>query len=288
MCLKLALVFIIATSFATPSECARILGIIPTPSYSHQVVYHPLWRELSLRGNQLTVLTTDPINDPALTNLTEINLHFTYEWWNKNLLNLINESQKGVFESFNAFVYILHDLMIQELEHPEVEKLIKNETEHFDVLLIEFMYPTMVAFAERFKCPFISMSSMDMPSVVYEMVGNPTHPLLYPDPILPFAGDLTFTETLISTILPIFTKLYNSMYVLPLEQPTIEKYFGSNYPPLDDIVKNLSMLFINTDPIFHPIRPLVPAVVQIGGGIHIRPPKPLPKVNYFNQNLLSI
>ena len=62
--------------------CARILGVVPIPSYSHQIVYRPIWRELSLRGHQVVVMTTDPMKDPALTNLTEIDWHFAYGLYN--------------------------------------------------------------------------------------------------------------------------------------------------------------------------------------------------------------
>lgn len=58
---------------------ARILGVFAFPSISHQIVFQPIWRELSLRGHQVTVLTPNPIHDQSLTNLTEIDLSFTYK-----------------------------------------------------------------------------------------------------------------------------------------------------------------------------------------------------------------
>lgn len=60
-------------------EGAKILGIIPTPSYSHQLAFQPIWRELSLRGHNVTVITANPLNDPKLINLTEINISTVYD-----------------------------------------------------------------------------------------------------------------------------------------------------------------------------------------------------------------
>jgi len=65
----------IITSFL---EAARILAIIPTPSYSHQVSYQSLWTALSRRRHKLVVLTTDPVNDPNITNLAEIDFYYNY------------------------------------------------------------------------------------------------------------------------------------------------------------------------------------------------------------------
>ncbi|KAF5304679.1 hypothetical protein FQA39_LY09456 [Lamprigera yunnana] len=49
------------------------------------------------------------------------------------------------------------------------------------------------------------------------------------------------------------------------------------YPPIDDMLSNTSLVLTNSDPIFHKVRPLLPSVIQIGGGIHRTSTKPLPK-----------
>lgn len=61
---------------AVPMETARILGIIPSPFYSHQIPFRAIWTALSRKGHEVVLVTTDPINNPSLTNLTEITFHF--------------------------------------------------------------------------------------------------------------------------------------------------------------------------------------------------------------------
>ena len=60
------------------SENAKILGIFPTPSISHQVVFRALMKDLSQRGHQLTILTTDP-SKTKNPNVTEIDFHDCYK-----------------------------------------------------------------------------------------------------------------------------------------------------------------------------------------------------------------
>jgi glucuronosyltransferase len=55
-------------------ECANILGIFPTPSISHQVVFHALMKDLAARGHHLTILTTDLIKIGNNPNVTQIDL----------------------------------------------------------------------------------------------------------------------------------------------------------------------------------------------------------------------
>lgn len=263
-------------------DCARILGIVSTPSYSHQVAFRPLWKELSLKGHQVTLLTTDPINDKSLTNLTEIDLHFTYELWNKNLGALVNNNNplKFVQLILNTFSEIIE----LELQHTEVQALIQDETQHFDLIMVEFLFPTMFAFSERFKCPIIAMTSLDAPNGIYDIVGNPSHPIVNPDITLPFTGKLNFFERVISVLYNFITRCYYDN-LLPEQDLVVEKYFGKGYPPLEEISNKISMLFVNSDPIFHQIRPTVPTIIQIQGGNHLVSTKPLPKVNLISTDL---
>lgn len=78
-------------------ESANILGVIPTPSYSHHVSFQPVWRELSVRGHNVTIITANPMNDHELTNLTEIDISNIYE---------CVERFQEVFEQFYIFLLI--------------------------------------------------------------------------------------------------------------------------------------------------------------------------------------
>lgn len=257
---------------------ANILGVVPIPSYSHQIIFRPIWRELSLRGHKVTVLTTDPMNDKSLTNLTEIDWHFAYDLWNvkHNLSKIIREH--NFFTIMDRLTFMLNDIANQELEHPEVQKLIKDEKAHFDLLLVENLMPTMMAFSVRFKCPFIGITSLDAPPYLHGIMGNPIHPVLYPHFMLPFSEKLSLIEKLVSVFYYLYIEfiVYSKTYAL--EDQTVRKHFGETTPRLEDIEKNISMMFINVNPIFSTIRPVGPLTIQIGGGIHLEKPKPLPKV----------
>ncbi|KAK5639821.1 hypothetical protein RI129_010632 [Pyrocoelia pectoralis] len=265
---------------------ARILGIVPTPSYSHQVVFQPIWIELALRGHQLTVLTTDPINNSSLTNLKEIDLGFAYDFWNvkHNFTHMIRTAPDSLLKFIDRYVEMVDDIVDNQLAHPEVKTLIQNKSEHFDLLMLEYSFPSLTVFSERFKCPFIGMTSLEAHSSVYDSVGNPSHPVLNPDFSLPFGGSLTFKQRILSFLFQTYTRFYKHVYSYPKLDLQVRKHFGNGYLPLTDIANKVSMLFVNVNPIFHNIRPVVPAVIQIGGGTHLKTPKPLPRdlQNYLN------
>ncbi|KAK5639953.1 hypothetical protein RI129_010764 [Pyrocoelia pectoralis] len=151
--MNVALLLLLAT-LGELCQGARILGVIPTPSYSHQVVFQPLWKELSLRGHQVTLLTTNPMNDPSLINLTEIDLSFSYKFLEDNLAELINSSQ-NVLKWMDLTIISFNNVVDAQLQHPEVQKLIRDPNEHFDLLIVEYLTAPPIYFSKRFNCPYI-------------------------------------------------------------------------------------------------------------------------------------
>lgn len=265
-------------TFVGIASCARILGIVSMPSYSHQVVFRPLWKELSLRGHQVTVMTTDPMKDPALTNLTEIDWHATYEIFAKHdLVGYLAEYKLQIWKIFDKFNKVAYDLLEYQMNHPEVKKIFEDKDTKFDIVLMEMFSPPHTAFSIRFNCPYIGLTSLDASTYLHDLMGNPIHPSMYTDFMLPFEGKLNFFERLGSFIYQQIFRLI-ALPLIPHQNILIEKYFGDGMPPIEDLMQNMSLLFINVNPALHGLRPVTPATVVIGGGTHIVAPKPLPKV----------
>jgi len=53
------LVFMLCAEFR--GHGARILGIFPSASPSHHIVYQVIMKALAARGHQITVISTDPL-----------------------------------------------------------------------------------------------------------------------------------------------------------------------------------------------------------------------------------
>lgn len=262
----------------TCCECANILAYIPTASYSHQIPFHQLWRELSQRGHKLTVLTTDPINDASLTNLTEIDLGFTYELYAKN--NFSQLWSKSMIEKGRVMGELFEEQFVQQFAYEPVQKLIHDKSAKFDLFIMEAQHAPPNVFAWRFQCPFIGVASLDSGMQFHSAAGNMIHPLVTPDRNIPVQNseDMTFFERVRSST---FYFLYRLLYLNKHYASTdklIKKHFGPDVPPVEEIQNNISMLFVSTNPVFHDVRPLSPNTIEIGTRMHIKPPKPLPKV----------
>lgn len=272
---KLSLLFLLSLIYVSLVDTARILAIVPTPSYSHQVALWPIWRALSDRGHNITLITTDP--DPLSTNITQIDISHTYELFEKNnMINSIEKSNNNIFLMMRIFTDVFYDLEKLIMEDSSVQELIHGDYK-FDLVMAESWEAGLFAFAHKFNAPLISVCSIDALFEVHEYFGNPTHIALYSDVMLPIDGNMSFTQRLLSFFLYTITKYYFAD-LHHRENALINTYFGAYYPTVDELFRRMDMAFLNIDNVFYDIRPLVPATIKIGGALHIKEPIPLPSV----------
>lgn len=115
-----------------------------------------------------------------------------------------------------------------------------------------------------------------------ERFGNPDNPAYIPNIFETLGDHMTFWERLRNTVLylaDIF--LYKVLFDSPSEK-IARKVFGENLPPLQVIAQNTSLMLVNNHFSLNGPRPLVPAVVDVGG-LHIPLPKALPEVSIITK-----
>lgn len=265
------------TLFVTSVNSANILCVFPSPFLSHQLVFQTLWKEIAARGHNVTVIATKPVKDPSLANLTEIDLGFSYEFvYKTHDVNRVLATEKNLLK----LLYHLHSigdaLVVKQLQHPQVQDLVRSE-QTFDLVISEFAFPAWYTLSSRFNCPFIGISSLDVPIYIQDKIGNPTNLRLYPDYNLPFGTELTLIETIISVAYASLLRLIEEVVCLR-HNYLARKYLGVNTPDVSAVLGNMSIVFASVVPGFSKNRPNVPAIVEIHG-LQLRKQKPLPKVS---------
>ncbi|KAI7815531.1 UDP-glucuronosyltransferase [Rhyzopertha dominica] len=240
---------------------ARILGIFPTPSISHQAVFQPIWRELSLRGHQVTVITPNPLKDRHLTNLTEVDASFLYEH-----VGTVTSTLKVKKDHWYLWKRILSSqgkTADNLLSHPAVVTLIKDKNIRFDLIIAEFLFPFMTPLAVKYGCPFIGVTSLPAPTVTYESIGNPTHPVINPDVLTTYSDDMAFWEKVDIFLYGIYMRYVYYVEYVPIFNSIVRKHFGSSVPPVEYLAKNVSIVLTNTNPVLHGARAYSPGTIEI-------------------------
>ncbi|XP_026735437.1 UDP-glucuronosyltransferase 2B31-like [Trichoplusia ni] len=258
------------------NEAAKILGVFPTPSISHQVVFRPLMLELAKRGHDVTVITTDPIFPEGGTqaNFTEIDLHDeSYRIWREKLMKIAASGKDDIW-TFIEGLKMFPDIFEKQLNDENVQRLLRDN-KHFDLLILEACFRPALIFSHIYKAPVILMSSLGAMFDNFATVGVPTHPILYPNLLRQKLYNLTMWEK-ITELYSIYKVQFLYARNLDYEDNLIRKYFGENTPSLAELGNNVDMLFLNVYPVFLGIQPVPPSVV-FTGGLHQKPEKPLPE-----------
>ncbi|CAG9860476.1 unnamed protein product [Phyllotreta striolata] len=259
---------------------AKILGIITIASVSHHLPFQPLWQELSNRGHDVTVITTDPLRNLSNYNLKEIDISYTYKIYEKHeISNVISDESNTYAKIASVIQKVFFEANDYLMNLPEVQDLLHNEKNHFDVVLVEAHMPSMLAFGWKFKCPVIGIASLDPAMQYHDSLGNLVHPVINPDPNLDIADseNLSFMDRVRSFIYTVAYKYVINYMTFPTHHEHMKKYFGDDLPPFDVLQDNISLMLTGTNPLFHNMRPINLNTIPIGGGMHLKPPRDLPQ-----------
>ncbi|XP_039765606.1 UDP-glycosyltransferase UGT5-like [Pararge aegeria] len=271
--------FLLAIVVIAELNSAKILAVFPVPSISHQVVFRPITQELVKRGHEVTVITPDPAfpKGEAPLNLTEIDVHdISYTTWRNSYM----DSYKADGSSTNYNVVrqkwpLLSKIVEMQLQSSEVQKIINDKNNKFDLILIEAMIRPALVFSYIFKAPIILVSSLGAILSNQKVMGLHAHPLLYPSALQKRIYNLTLTEKLNELYKYCSIELADYLNEVD-ENKLLRKMFGPRVPPLSELYLRVDMLFINISPIWVDNQP-VPPTVQYIGGIHRKSEKELPK-----------
>ncbi|XP_023310147.1 UDP-glucuronosyltransferase 2B16-like isoform X1 [Anoplophora glabripennis] len=268
--------FLCGLSFLLFGTCrsANIVAYMPLPFYSHQTAFKPLWLELAKKGHKITLIQSQVVVENN-ENITHILLNDTYRIMNKGkMFDNLGKGQSIVTVLLAALSSQV-EVMEYQLSHPGVQDLLKGENK-VDLFFTEFLATYGIPLRRKLNASMIGLVSMDSSIHGHLYVGNPTHPVMYPDKDMPFYPALTFKERVIDTFFWVAFKLLMDFIFNPMMERVAAKCLGE-VDPLEDIAKEVSLLFINANPLFNAVRPLGPKTVNIGGGLHLLEPQPLPR-----------
>ncbi|KAI8118030.1 UDP-glucuronosyltransferase 2B15 [Lucilia cuprina] len=264
---------------------ANILGIFTSHSTSHLIIHMSVAKVLAERGHNVTIVASqepkvkhDKINMIIIPPSSEVE-------------ELIGKAMKGMatqkttfFTTVGNFFGSLKpmiDMQADMLKDPRFTALYENPDTKFDLIIMGyFMNSFVLGMGARFKAPLV-ISWMGPPMILSDIfVGNPSEVSYVPDMNMSVkVGEkMTFLQRLQNLFMNMFFRLFKQILDIRMRHFYSELYpTDGSFPSLSDMEKNVSLIFCNSHFTEGPIRPNVPAVVEIGG-IQVKDkPEPLPE-----------
>ncbi|XP_066998498.2 UDP-glycosyltransferase UGT5 [Anabrus simplex] len=265
---------LLAIIVLSTAESARILTVLPYKAKSHFAMYGRYFKALAARGHKIDVVGHYPLSKPV-SNYKDYSVDGSVPEWDDGVTmdmvvewNIFNIAQEMWYENLDACERVMNTTVMKNI--------LKSE-EKYDLFISEiFASDCVVGFAHKFKIPLISVISSIALPWANDRVGNPDSPAYISNYFLPFTDKMSLAERVVNTVYNLAVKWGNYFICDKYTNQIARNFFGKDLPPVWDLVKNTSLILVNSHFSINQPRPLVPAFVEVGG-LHIEEPKPLPK-----------
>lgn len=274
-------------------DCYKILAMFPTITKSQLVYAQPLLVALAEKGHLVTVVSPyglgkDVMNYRDVVIPIEMEEHsskerpirfdFEYNKLSVSELTAAFAKQKMTGNPISTVIR-MQKLSLKAtndtINHPTFKKIMKDET--FDATIHGYTHNYFqLGLASHFKCPSIVLSSVPIVRTIGDFVGQPSNPEAVPSFVFAIKGKMTFFQRVgnmlvagIETVFALYQDYLNGIYY--------ESNFPSNeYPPFNEVRKNVSLLLVNDHFSQGNVRPTLPNVIEVSGLQINSRPSPLP------------
>ncbi|AAK85576.1 EGT [Epiphyas postvittana nucleopolyhedrovirus] len=269
---------VLLTLLAAQAHAANILAVLPTPAYSHHLVYKAYVQALANKCHNVTVIK------PQLLNYVDSNAH-----WCGHIeqieADMSSEQYKKLVSSSGAFRkrgvvadettvtannYMgLIDMFKDQFNNVNVQQfLLCNRT--FDVVVVEAFADYALVFGHLFRpAPVIQIAPGYGLDENFDTAGAVArHPKYYPN---------IWRSTFVGGTAGALSewRLYNEFELLARYSDKLLKIqFGPTTPTIRELRNNVQLLLLNLHPVYDNNRPVPPSVQYLGGGLHLTQTQP--------------
>ena len=246
----------------------RILVICAFPGRSHCKVFEKISFGLWEKQHDITFLSYFPMEKPY-SNYTSVDLR-------QPGLSYLNFLDMKMFTGTKLQQWLVMNLILSYTKTvcekdfgSEKIRTFLERSGPFDVIVTPmFNSDCYLSFMYKFGAPVVGISTLSVTEWVSEKFGLPSNPAYIPNTYSELVNPTTFLERIDNFLMGVMQRLYYETLVVSAGEQTAKEYFGEGLPPLNKLVYNVSMLLVNNHFNYHVARPLVHAVVEIGG-IHL-------------------
>lgn len=160
-------------------------------------------------------------------------------------------------------------------DHPDLQLALR--TQHYDLVITELLASRCDLYlASRLGVPHVAIMSSQMLTWYQDSFDSPSNPSYITTLNSPYPKPETFVQRFWNVVDYVTVFMYFK-YIDTAATIMGRQYFGDDSPHAEDLLRNVSMVFLNTHSNFDFSKPLATNFKEIGG-IHLKPPKSLPTV----------
>ncbi|XP_055919863.1 UDP-glucosyltransferase 2-like [Eupeodes corollae] len=266
--------FLAFSSLFQVNYSSNVLCLFTDCVQSNLVVFMAVANTLIDRGHNVTIVTSIPI--PSQVYPKHKFYHILLDLQADKIrklkylhITMYNEStpQMRVFLDFKESGDTITKMQTDVIKQKRFQEFFHDEGNSFDLMIMGYYYNDfMVGIGARYGCPIAVVSLWAPFSTLTRWIGNPPTTSYVQ---VPFTGSSQFMN---------FMERFQNFIVDAIIEPVVHSYSeyvmeniyrnlfpDDSYPSYSDMISNISLVLYNRHFSELPIRPLVPALVEIGG-----------------------
>lgn len=151
--------------------------------------------------------------------------------------------------------------------------------QHFDVVIVEScLQDALYGASLHFNAPLIVTSAFNSAKYSTDLVGVQHFASYVPHLFNHYSDHMTFWQRMYNSFSYWYEEILFPLYYMPQQQKLMEANFpnAKNWPTLNDIKRNVSIVLLNTHVTYGTARPYPPNMIEVGGMQIKKKVKPLP------------
>ncbi|CAL8093309.1 unnamed protein product [Orchesella dallaii] len=252
----------------------------PTGSYSHRVSLWPLVEKLVANGHHITFISVYPPKNP-LPNVTEIipeqMAKFANDYMQGGDLDITRRISGELEPCYDHGPRLGLYVCEKFLDDPVVIEWLGTEPK-IDLFVVDwFVSDCILGLAHKLNAPFIFYAPTVMVAIYYETFGFLPDSAGIPDFEHHFTPPMSFWQRANNAIQPLIYKYKMAAYYEEMGNMIKEKMNLPDMPPLEDIIRNATLMMWSESVIEGYPHSLPPNWITVGGMHCKENTDPLPK-----------
>lgn len=266
-------IVIILTWLTVGARAANILAVLPTPAYSHHVVYRAYVHALIKQCHNVTVIKPQLLNytlQDECGSVEQIDADMSSQQYKKLITSSNIFRKRGVVAdetTVTADNYMgLINMFKDQFDNANVRRfLAENRT--FDAVAVEAFADYALVFGHIFSpAPVIQIAPGYGLAENFDTAGAVArHPVHFPNIWRSNFNDGKEAASALSE-----WRLFNEFELLARRaDELLKQQFGRDTPSIRQLRNNVQLLLLNLHPVYDNNRPVPPSVQYLGGGLHL-------------------
>ncbi|XP_055308683.1 UDP-glucosyltransferase 2-like [Sitodiplosis mosellana] len=266
--MKLFSVFLILYILNENVDSYKFLAILPIPSRSHYYIGQNLMKGLAEDGHEVTVISPFKEKTP-IKNYKEVFLEHNWVETQKYMAkdNFMDFANLFFWDMTFAWYEAGMNFTKWTVSSRNLQDFLKIK-QHFDVVVVETnLNDALLGLGMHYNAPIVAISAFGANKWTTDLVGTPIFASYVPFTLNHFTDRMTFWQRMYNSLSFWFEDIVHPVYFIPNQQKQMEHLFpkAKNWPSLEEIRRNVSLVLLNTHVTLGTPRPYAPNMIEVGG-----------------------